>query len=313
MSLYGDQQTFVGENGNDGRVNLFDGVGLFGTYVSGNTASSFRLEGNLGSDDNTEYNFTKLAAYRGFDAYALVSNDTGAYYYYNYYSGGNYSYGNSDPSVNRLFLVETDTASVATNVHDGNDSEDLTVSLNGSGTFAYFTAWGMPGTENFTNGQMQAFFERVVDNVVLNDDGSTASYDEALANFATNSLSISLGLPSNYSIQEISTPHPDYSGITLADVNYAPPVEVTLSESDLDALRNGDGDLVLQPNTNYSVTDVTLSTIEELAFNTQVVSISIAGTLEGQDLTDLSAAQFIALTSDKVEEFPGSVHISDSA
>ena len=49
--FYGDQQTFVGENDNDGRVNLFDGVGLFGTYVSGNTASSFGLDGNLGSDN----------------------------------------------------------------------------------------------------------------------------------------------------------------------------------------------------------------------------------------------------------------------
>ena len=29
LSLYGSQQTFVGENDNDGRVNLFDGVGLF--------------------------------------------------------------------------------------------------------------------------------------------------------------------------------------------------------------------------------------------------------------------------------------------
>ena len=91
---------------------------------------------------NTEFNFTKLAAYKGFDAYALVSNDT-AYYYYD----GRFTGGNSDPSINRLFLVEKDTASVTTSVYNYDDHEDLTVSLNGSGTFAYFTAWGMPGTE----------------------------------------------------------------------------------------------------------------------------------------------------------------------
>ena len=105
--------------------------------------------------------------------------------------------------INRLFLVEKDTASVTTSVYNYDDHEDLTVSLNGSGTFAYFTAWGMPGTENFTNEEMQAFFEQVVDNVVLNDDGSTASYTQALENFEANSLTISLGLPSNYPIQEI--------------------------------------------------------------------------------------------------------------
>ena len=63
LSLYGSNQTFVGENGNDGRVNLFDGVGLAGTYVSGNTASNFKLTGNLGSDGYTEYNFTQLNSY----------------------------------------------------------------------------------------------------------------------------------------------------------------------------------------------------------------------------------------------------------
>ena len=62
LSLYGSNQTFVGENDNAGRVNLFDGVGLFGTYVSGNTASEFRLDGNLGSNGSrpTVYQLTSV-------------------------------------------------------------------------------------------------------------------------------------------------------------------------------------------------------------------------------------------------------------
>ena len=34
-------------SGNEGRVNLFDGNGLHGTYVSGNTADNFQLTGDL--------------------------------------------------------------------------------------------------------------------------------------------------------------------------------------------------------------------------------------------------------------------------
>ena len=74
---------------------------------------------------------------------------------------------------------------------------------------------GVNLTPIFTIDQMQGFFESVVDNVATASDGSRATYDEALSNFSANSLKISLSLPSNYPIQGISTPYPDYTGVTL--------------------------------------------------------------------------------------------------
>ena len=100
------------------------------------------------------HRFDQLTSYKGFDAYALNTND-------------NLSY-DTDPSINRIFLVEEGVAVVTADLSQMG-YEDAAASLNGSGTFAYFTACDSH-TPIFTIDQMQGFFESVVDNVATASD-----------------------------------------------------------------------------------------------------------------------------------------------
>ena len=62
-------------------------------------------------------------------------------------------------------------------------------------------AWG---TELYSQEDMSMMFQNIVDNVLLNGDGTNASHLEALDNFNSNSLNISLALPNAYGIEEIA-------------------------------------------------------------------------------------------------------------
>ena len=73
------------------------------------------------------------------------------------------------------------------------------------------------------------------------------------------------------------------------------------------------GDLgALDPQYNYSVAQVDLTRIVELANSPYVSSISLASSLVGEP-QNVNAAEFAALTDDKVQEFTGDIHVSDTA
>ena len=100
--------------------------------------------------------------------------------------------------------------------------------------------------------------------------------------------------------------HDGYNGGT-GSISGTP---ISINQSDLDTYRlNG----ALDPQYNYSVAQVDLTTIVELANSPYVSSISLASSLVGNALTNLTADQFAAITGGKVEQLTSSLAVSDSA
>ncbi|NBO56241.1 MAG: hypothetical protein EBU84_16990, partial [Actinobacteria bacterium] len=156
--------------------------GVFGTLVTGNSNQDFRVTGNLGADGGGVEDLIVLTEHNGFSAVAQRTFN---------------AYG--DPSINRIFVYESNPDVLIKPLDGYTDSDDFEISgLNGVDTFAYFAVYG-PTDAPFAQESLQAFFERMVDDVL----GTSLSVSEMRDEFyqRVDEIVSVFPLPSNQDYQ----------------------------------------------------------------------------------------------------------------
>ena len=133
---------------------------IFTAIVTENLSDSYKIDGNLGSDDYTVYNGQSdmvepyvLEGHRGFDAVYYVSQQLND--------------GPEDPGTNRIVMFNNSPEfSVSANYEGGDDDESLLITgLSNSSILAQLNIWSdMDNTPSLA--QLQSAFENYVDTVI---------------------------------------------------------------------------------------------------------------------------------------------------